>query len=76
MLETLHGFRMKIGDLVRVRVKVDDTGSSEEETKIAMIVEGPNEVGNVRLLLPNAISIWMHRAEVEYIPREGVYLKK
>ena len=68
---------MKIGDLVRVNLKITGHGSFEEtETKIAMIVEGPNEVGNVRLLLPDATSVWRHSAEVEYLPREGVYLKK
>ena len=67
---------MKVGDLVRITVKVTTTGLHEEETKIAMIVEGPNEVGKVRLLLSDASSIWRHSTEVEYLPKEGVYLKK
>ena len=65
---------MKIGDLVRV----PHTYTSHEvcEGRIAMIVEGPNEVGKVRLLLSDGSSIWRHSTEVEYLPKEGVYLKK
>ena len=68
---------MKIGDLVRINMKFTAHGTYEEDgSKIAMIVEGPNAVGKVKLLLPNGATVWKHAAEVEYMPREGKYLQK
>lgn len=68
---------MNVGDLVRIRINFTAHGLyKEREEKIAMIVEGPNEVGNVRLLLSDGRSIWRHTTEVEYLPKGRSYLKK
>ena len=68
---------MKIGDLVRTDIKSTDHETYEEPaSKIAMIVEGPNAVGKIKLLLPNGTTVWKHAEEVEYMPREGKYLQK
>ena len=68
---------MKVGDLVRVRDVITAHGSYEsEESKIAMIVEGPNEIGKIKLLLSSGEVVWKHSAEVEYFPRRRNYLKQ
>ena len=68
---------MNVGDLVRIKIRFTAHGLYEErEDKIAMIVEGPNEVGNIKLLLPDGKSIWRHSAEVEYLPKRKGYLKE
>ena len=68
---------MKIGDLVRIRHVLTAHGFCEEkeESRIAMIIEGPNEVGKIKLLLSTGEIIWKHSAEVDYLPREREYLK-
>ena len=58
---------MKIGDLVRV-------GRVADEGKIAMIIEGPNEAGKIKLLLSNGKAFWKHTSEVEYMPKDKRYL--
>ena len=68
---------MKVGDLVRVRDVITAHGSYEsEESKIAMIVEGPNDIGKIKLLLSSGEVVWKHSAEVEYFPRRRSYLKE
>lgn len=68
---------MKAGDLVRVKIKLTAHGLYEEENaKIAMIIEGPNEVGKVKLLFSDGSANWRHSAEVEYMPKGGNYLKQ
>ena len=61
---------MKVGDLVRLIdtfTTVDFVNVPNE--KIVMIIEGPNEVGNVKVLLPNAKTKWVHCSDVEYYTR-------
>jgi hypothetical protein len=67
---------MKVGDLVKIRMKSTGHGFYEEEDtqKIAMIIDGPNEVGNIKLLLSTGDVAWRHSAEVEYFPRDKRYL--
>lgn len=68
---------MKVGDLVKYKESYTtvDLYSGLRE-KIAMIVEGPNEVGNVRILLPNGKATWVHCSDVEYLPKTRGYLKE
>ena len=67
---------MKIGDLVKIRNTFTAHGSYEsEESKIAMIIDGPNEVSKIKLLLATGDIVWRHTGEVEYMPREKNYLK-
>ena len=67
---------MKVGDLVRITysatLEKDRYGTGE--SKIAMIIEGPNEAGKIKLLLSNGKAFWKHTSEVEYMPREKRYL--
>jgi len=69
---------MKVGDLVRLIdtfTTVDFVNVPNE--KIVMIIEGPNEVGNVKVLLPNAKTKWVHCSDVEYYTRNTrSYLKE
>ena len=69
---------MKVGDLVRLIdtfTTVDFVKVPNE--KIVMIIEGPNEVGNVKVLLPNAKTKWVHCSDVEYYTRNTrSYLKE
>tara|TARA_R100000005_G_C4860289_1_gene122080 strand:- start:115 stop:291 length:177 start_codon:yes stop_codon:yes gene_type:complete len=52
-------------------------GTYEEKAdKVAMIVEGPNEVGNIKLLLSNGEVTWRHCSEVEYMPKERRYFQE
>ena len=68
---------MNIGDLVKVSIVCTGHGAyAMKESKIAMIIEGPNEVGNIKLLLSNAEIRWAHCSEVEYLPRTRSYLKE
>jgi len=68
---------MKVGDLVRVKDIFTAHGLYEaEESKVAMIISGPNEVGKVKLLLSSGQIVWRHTAEVEYMPRPRTYLKE
>lgn len=56
---------MKVGDLVKYK-----------GDKIVMIAEGPNEVGSIRILLPDGRTSWIHTSEVRLIPKTGNYLKQ
>jgi len=69
---------MKVGDLVRVMYLTPNEREwyPDERSKIAMIVEGPNEVGKIRIILPNGKSLWKHCSEVEYMPKDSGYLKE
>ena len=70
---------MKVGDLVKYTesyMTVDLYPMPQE--RIAMIIEGPNEVGNIRILLPNGKVTWVHCSDVSYLPRQTTrsYLKE
>ncbi len=69
---------MKVGDLVRLVdtfITVDFV--NVPETKIVMIIEGPNEVGNIKVLLPSAKTRWVHCSDVEYFRKNTrSYLKE
>ena len=68
---------MKVGDIVRLTeqfITVDHCYVGEYKT--VMIVEGPNEVGNIRVLLPNASTRWVHCSDVEYLTQTRRYLKE
>ena len=68
---------MKTGDLVRVRRVSTAHGSYEEkDLRIAMIIDGPNEVGKIKLLFSDGQVLWRHSAEVDYIPRGARYLNE
>jgi len=67
---------MKIGDLVKIKDMFTSHGIYEgEEYKIAMIIEGPNEVGKIKILLASGETTWIHSAEAEFLPKERRYLK-
>ena len=51
-------------------------GPVEEIVQIAMIIEGPNEVGKLKALLSSGKTTWAHSTEVEYLPKERGYLKE
>ena len=69
---------MKVGDLVKLIdtfVTVDFI--NVPEVKIAMIIEGPNDVGNIKVLLTNGKAKWVHCSDVQYFPRnDRNYLKE
>jgi len=69
---------MNIGDLVRITYTTawEKHNYDDEKTRIAMIIEGPNEVGKIKLLLSNGASLWKHCTEVEYMPKDSGYLKE
>ena len=69
---------MKVGDLVRITytATLERSKLSDDESKIAMIIEGPNEVGKIKVLLSNGMAFWKHTSEVEYMPKESRYLKR
>ena len=68
---------MKIGDLVLIRRLLTSHGGYDlPEERIAMIVEGPNDAGKIRVLLSSGQKMWLHCAEVEYLPKERRYLKQ
>lgn len=69
---------MKVGDLVRITYSatLERSKLSDDESKIAMIIEGPNEVGKIKVLLSNGMAFWKHTSEVEYMPKESRYLKR
>tara|TARA_B100000989_G_C19130254_1_gene299058 strand:- start:239 stop:442 length:204 start_codon:yes stop_codon:yes gene_type:complete len=67
---------MKIGDLVRIVSVFSAHGAFEyTQPKIAMVIDGPNEVGKIKLLLSDGATTWMHSTEVEYLPKNKRYLK-
>ena len=68
---------MKVGDIVRLTeqfITVDHCYVGDYKT--VMIVEGPNEVGNIRVLLPDASTRWVHCSDVEYFIHTRRYLKE
>lgn len=67
---------MKIGDLVRITytATLEKNRLGTDESKIAMIIEGPNEAGKIKLLLSNGKAFWKHTSEVEYMPKDKRYL--
>jgi len=69
---------MKVGDLVRITYITETEKSRHvgDDTKIAMIIEGPNEVGKIKLLLSSGLAFWKHASEVEYMPKDSGYLKQ
>lgn len=68
---------MKVGDLVRVSIVYTGHGAyAMKNSKIAMIIEGPNEVGNINLLFSDGSASWRHCSEVEYLPKDKGYLKE
>jgi hypothetical protein len=69
---------MKVGDLIKIRKVFTTVDYYEfgEHTQIAMIIEGPNEVGKLKALLSDGKVMWLHCTEVEYLPRERSYLKQ
>lgn len=59
---------MKTGDLVKLLDSFMTVDFVEmPSTKIVMIIEGPNDVGNIKVLLPNAKTKWVHCSDVEYV---------
>ena len=56
---------MKVGDLVRYKNEM-----------IVMIAEGPNEVGSIRILLPDGTTSWVHTSDVRLMPKVEGYLKE
>ena len=67
---------MNVGDLVRIACSttLEKGRYSSEESKVAMIIEGPNEAGKIKLLLQNGQAFWKHVSEVEYVPKGKRYL--
>ncbi len=67
---------MKVGDLVRITYTTESEKSRHEgdDNKIAMIIEGPNEVGKIKILLSSGAAFWKHVSEVEYMPKDKRYL--
>lgn len=67
---------MKVGDLVRITYDTEYERSkyAEGDSKIAMIIEGPNEAGKIKILLSNGMALWKHTSEVEYMPKGRRYL--
>ena len=69
---------VQVGDLVKIVETFTSHGAykSPSPGRIAMIIEGPNEVGKVKLLLSNGNTTWRHTTEVEYVPKTAMeYLK-
>jgi len=68
---------MKVGDLIKIKDIFTSHGIYEgSEYVIGMIIDGPNEVGKVRVLLSSGKRIWLHTGEVEYVPKDRRYLKQ
>ena len=69
---------MNVGDLVKITyaATLERDGLNDDESKIAMIIEGPNEAGKIKLLFSNGKAFWKHTSEVEYMPKDIGYLKK
>lgn len=70
---------MNVGDLVKLISTVEFKNRHHQTigpTIIAMIIEGPNEVGKIKLLLPCGSTRWSHSTEVEYMPKKMEYLKE
>lgn len=69
---------MKVGDLVRITyiTETEKSVHAGADTKIAMIIEGPNEAGKIKVLLSNGMAFWKHCSEVKYMPKDSGYLKQ
>lgn len=68
---------MRVGDLVKIKDIFTAHGLYEsEECRVAMIIEGPNEVSKIKLLLSNGDIIWCHTGEVQYLPKERKYFQE
>ena len=68
---------MNIGDLVKIKDFFTSHGIYEgDKYKVGMIIDGPNEVGKVRVLLSTGERIWLYSAEVEYVSKNRRYLKE
>ena len=68
---------MKVGDLIVIRSLFTAHGSYDMgNNKIAMIVEGPNEVGKIRVLTSSGQRMWLHCNEVDLLPKSRRYLKE
>ena len=68
---------MNVGDLIRIKDIFTSHGTYEgSEYMVGMIINGPNEVGKVRVLLSTGERIWLHAGELEYVPRQRRYLKE
>ena len=68
---------MNVGDLVRISITYTGHGAyAMKDSKIAMIIEGPNEVGKIKLLMSDGSTSWRHCSEVEYLPKNLQYLKE
>ena len=66
---------MKVGDLIKIKDTFTSHGIYEgEDYKIGMIIEGPNEVGKIRILFSSGDRMWLHSGDIEYMPSKG-YLK-
>ena len=69
---------MKVGDLVRVTyiTETEKSRHVDDDIKVAMIIEGPNEAGKIKVLLSNGMAFWKHCSEVRYMPKDSGYLKQ
>ena len=69
---------MKVGDLIKIKkiFTTMDHYPFDEQVQIAMIIDGPNEVGKLKALLSSGKYMWVHCTEVEYLPKEREYLKQ
>ena len=68
---------MKVGDLVKMKRVHTGHGSYElGSDAVALIVEGPNEVGKIKVLFTDGWIIWLHSSEIEYVPKERIYLRE
>lgn len=67
---------MKIGDIVRFSdIFVTTDMCQVPDIKVVMIIDGPNEVGNIKVLLPTGETQWIHCSDVEYMQKGKMYLR-
>ena len=68
---------MKIGDLIKIKDIFTSHGTYEGDIhQIGMIIEGPNEVGKIKVLLATGQKMWVYSGEVEYLSAARRYLKE
>ena len=68
---------MNVGDIVELTYEFTTVDFCHiGDRKTVMIVEGPNEVGNIRILLPNGTLKWVHCSDISYAPSKRRYLKE
>ena len=68
---------MRVGDIVELTeefVTVDFCHFGD--SKVVMIIEAPNEVGNIRVLLPSGSIRWVHCSDISYPVKRRSYLKQ